>query len=64
MTDDEIARRARALGLERVAKRFPDELGRALESAEALASRLPQDQHWTVEPAHVYALPARTGAAR
>jgi hypothetical protein len=64
MTDEEIARRARALELQKLAERFPDDLSRALAGAEALARRLPRDHHWTAEPAHVYTLTPRKGAAR
>jgi hypothetical protein len=56
MNEDEVARRARALGLENLAARHPGELRQALEAAESLAKRLPRDVHWTAEPAHVFSL--------
>jgi hypothetical protein len=63
MDDQELARRARALGLEALAARFPDELRKALEGAAALAGKLPRDLHWTEEPAHVFSRAADAPAA-
>ncbi|MDX2159147.1 MAG: hypothetical protein SFW09_21795 [Hyphomicrobiaceae bacterium] len=62
MTDDETVRRARDLGLEKLARHDAGELTRALEAAEALAKRMPKDIHWTEEPAHVLSLAARKGS--
>jgi hypothetical protein len=61
MTDDEASRRARELGLERLAASYPQEIKRALEAAAELARRLPPDIHWTEEPAHVFSRQPRKG---
>jgi hypothetical protein len=54
MTDEELASKAAELGLQELAKSQPGELKKALENAEALASRIPQDIHWTEEPSHIF----------
>ena len=54
MTDEELARKAAELGLQELAGSQPGDLKRAIENAEALASRIPQDIHWTEEPCHIF----------
>ncbi len=57
MEDDKL-RRARELGLERLAKHFPRDFEAALAGAERLRRSIPRDLKWTEEPAHVFTLPA------
>ena len=51
MDDSTIQNKAVALGLQELARRHPEDLRKALDNAKALADRLPQDIHWTEEPA-------------
>lgn len=59
MDKDELDRRARALGLERLAGDHAAALERALENGTVMASRMPADLHWTEEPAHIFSLAPR-----
>lgn len=64
MDKDEAARIARATGLTRMLEANPEQLRAALDGAADSARRLPQDLHWTEEPAHVYSLAAAKREAR
>ena len=63
MDKHERDRRARELGLEKLARDHAADLDKALANAATLAGRLPSDLHWTDEPAHIYSL-ATGGKAR
>ena len=52
MDKDERDRRARELGLEKLARDHAADLDKALTNAANLAGRMPNDLHWTDEPAH------------
>lgn len=54
-----ILNRARALGLEKAAEEFPDDVVSAWEAAQKWIGGLPRDHHMYDEPAGVY----RPGAA-
>ncbi len=54
MDHDEIERKAKELGLSRLAAEYPDEFRKALDNAKALGERLPKDIHWTEEPAYLF----------
>ena len=45
---------ARAVGLDRMAERYPDDVVRAYEFAKSLRSRMTIDVAPSDEPAHVY----------
>lgn len=72
MSDDDMARLARAAGLARYLERYPKALKAALENAQGLAARLPRDIAPAEEPAHVYRIDngigpeggAKTGGGR
>ncbi len=54
MTPEDIERKARELGLELLAKQFPDDFKKVIENSAALARRIPRDIHWGEEPAHTF----------
>ncbi|MEM7748262.1 MAG: hypothetical protein AAF346_08410 [Pseudomonadota bacterium] len=54
MTPDDIERKASELGLELLAKQFPEDLKTVLENSTALSQRIPKDIHWVEEPAHTF----------
>ena len=56
MDKDERDRRARELGLEKLARDHAADLDKALANATTLGGRMPNDLHWTDEPAHIYSL--------
>jgi hypothetical protein len=61
MDSDYAVRRALELGLERLVDRQPSDVQAALKNAKAMAARLPNDLHWTEEPAHTFSrAPRRT----
>lgn len=59
MDDDALQRTAAELGLQDLTKRHPEDLRKALDNAKALAALIPQDIHWTEEPAHTFKLAPR-----
>ncbi|MGE3914438.1 MAG: hypothetical protein AB7F78_01965 [Hyphomicrobiaceae bacterium] len=61
---DETARLARAAGLDKFQAAYPDQLKSALQSASALARRLPKDLAPAEEPAHALRLASRTEAGQ
>lgn len=52
-----------ALGLARLAERYPAELAQALANAAALGRSVAKDIHWTEEPVHCFSLVDRAGTA-
>jgi hypothetical protein len=60
MDNSTLEDKAFALGLQELARRYPEDLHKALDNAKALADRLPQNIHWTEEPAHTFNLAPRS----
>jgi hypothetical protein len=54
MDSDYTLRRAAELGLEKLADLQLSDVQAALKNAKAMAARLPDDFHWTEEPAHTF----------
>lgn len=54
MDQNDIERKAKELGLSKLAAEHLDEFRKILDNAKALAERLPKDIHWTEEPAHIF----------
>lgn len=54
MDDVTVVKKAEELGLTLLFKQQPADLIKAIDNAQALVGQLPQDLHWTEEPAHVF----------
>ena len=54
MDYEQMMRKAKELGLERLAELHPEDLKKALQNAQTLADRLPRKIHWSSEPAHIF----------